>query len=236
VIDPRPLWDFDDPAASEQRFRAAADDADGPQRAAWLTQVARALGLQEQYDEGHAVLDSLDREDPEVDSRVSLERGRLLRSAGDPEAAVPHFEAAAERARESGLDELLVDALHMAALVADPEDQLAAHERALDAARGSREPRAQDWDASLLNNLGMVHADRGDHAAALVVFEEALEARKRIGEVAQVRVARWMVAWSLRHLGRREEALALQRSLRDELAALGEHDPYVDDEIRLLEG
>jgi tetratricopeptide (TPR) repeat protein len=235
VIDPRPLWDFDDPAASEQRFRAAATDAEGPARAAWLTQVARALGLQKQYDEGHAVLDSVVGDDPEVATRVSLERGRLFRSAGDTEAAGPQFEAAAERAREAGLDELLVDALHMAALVAEPAEQLAAHERALAAARGSRDPRARDWDASILNNLGMVHADAGDHVAALAVFEEALEARERIGEVAQVRIARWMVAWSLRHLGRREEALALQRALRDELAAVGEHDPYVDEELRLLE-
>lgn len=236
MIDPRPLGDFDDPAGSEERFRAAAEGATGPDRGAWLTQVARALGLQKQYDEGHAVLDSLGGDDPEVATRVSLERGRLLRSAGDPCAARPHFEAAAARAREAGLDELLVDALHMAALVVEGEDPVAAHERALDAARGSRDPRARDWDASILHNLGMVHADRGDHAAALVVFEEALEARERIGDLAQTRIARWMVAWSLRHLGRREEALALQRALRDELAAVGEHDPYVDEELALLEG
>lgn len=239
VIDARPLWDFDDPATSERRFRDAARDADGPERGAWLTQVARALGLQKQYDEGHAVLDELRGDDPEVAARLALERGRLLRSAGDPddsEAARPLFETAARRAAEAGLDELAVDALHMAALVAGPEDVVAAHERALEAARGARDPRARDWDASILHNLGMALADRGDHAAALVVFEEALEARERIGERAQVRVARWMVAWSLRHLGRREEALALQRALRDELAALGERDPYVEEELAVLEG
>lgn len=236
MIDPRPLWDFDDPAGSEQRLRAAAEDADGPARAAWLTQVARARGLQKRFDEGHALLDQLGGDDPEVATRVSLERGRLLRTSGDQDASRPHFEAAADRAREAGLDHLLVDALHMAALVAPAEDQVAAHERALEAALGSRDPRARDWDASILNNLGMAHADRDDHATALVAFEEALQARKRIGDVTQVRIARWMVAWSLRHLGRREEALALQQALRDELAAVGEHDPHVDEELALLEG
>ena len=76
---PSDLWDFDDPAASEQRFRDAADAAEEPQRGIWLTQVARALGLQERYDEGHAVLDDLAVSNAEVATRVSLERGRLLR-------------------------------------------------------------------------------------------------------------------------------------------------------------
>lgn len=238
MIDPRPLWDADDPALVETRLREAADAAEGTERAVWLTQVARALGLQKRYDEGHTVLDGLTTGDPEVAVRVALERGRLVRSEGDGDAdetARPLFEEAARRAREAGLDELLVDALHMVALVVPPEQRLAAQEEALFAARGSRDPRARDWDASILNNIGMVHADAGDHAAALVAFTEALESRERIGDVARTRVARWMVAWSLRHLGRREEARALQQALQSELAAVGEHDPYVDEELAVLE-
>lgn len=237
---PSDLWDFDDPAGSEARFRAAADSASGAgddeERAVWLTQVARALGLQQRYDEGHAVLDGLDlRGSAEVAVRVALERGRLVRSAGDPDAARTHFDDAARRAEESGLAELRVDALHMRALVAPPEEQVALTEHALAVARGADDPRARDWDASLLNNLGMAHADAGDFATALTAFEEALAARRRIGDPARVRVARWMVAWALRNLGRREEALALQRALKQELSALGEEDPYVDEELALLE-
>ncbi len=80
----------------------------------------------------------------------------------------------------------------------------------------------------------MAHADAGDFAAALVAFEDALAARERIGDPARARVARWMVAWALRNLGRREEALAAQRALKAELEALGEEDPYVDEELALL--
>ena len=98
----------------------------------------------------------------------------------------------------------------------------------------SADPRARDWDASLLNNLGMTHADAGDFGRALVVFEEALAARERIGDAGRTRVARWMVAWALRNLGRRDEALALQQALKAELEALGEEDPYVDEELTLL--
>jgi tetratricopeptide (TPR) repeat protein len=231
VTDLRSLWDFDDPAGSEQRFRAAADLAEGTDRLVLLTQVARALGLQERYDEGHALLDQLAVTDDEVAARVSIERGRLLRSAGDPDAARLHFEAAEQHATG---DALRIDALHMAALVAPPEERLAVNERALAIARASDEPDARAWDASLLNNIGMVHADAGDWSAALAAFEQALAARRRLGGAADVRVARWMVAWAMRHLGRTAEALAEQEALRAELDAIGATDPYVDEELALL--
>lgn len=236
MSDPTTLWDFDDPAGSEQRFRTAAETAEGTDRLVLLTQVARALGLQERYDEGHAVLDELSVNDPEVATRAALERGRLLRSAGDPEAAGPHFDAAATTAREAGLDALHVDALHMVALVAPAEDQQRLTEEALAVARGSSDQTARDWDASLLNNLGMVYADAGDWAAALTTFEEALTARERIGDAGRTRVAKWMVGWALRNLGRTEEALARQTALKAELEAAGEDDPYVDEELALLKG
>src|SRR4051812_45384216 len=42
------LWDFSDPAGSEARLRAAAQEStDAASRAEFQTQVARALGLQE---------------------------------------------------------------------------------------------------------------------------------------------------------------------------------------------
>ena len=236
MTDPDDLWDFDDPAGSEQRFRAAAQTAEGVDRLVLLTQVARALGLQERYDEGHAVLDDLAVGSPEVATRAELERGRLLRSAGESDAARPHFEAAASTAREAGLEALHVDALHMFALVAPAEDRQRLTEEALAVARGSSDASVRNWDASLLNNLGMTLADAGDWPAALAAFEEALMARERIGDAGRTRVARWMVGWALRNLGRTDEALAVQTALKTELDAIGEEDPYVDEELALLDG
>jgi len=235
VIDPTPLWDFDDPEGSEQRFRAEAELADPEDRLVLTTQVARALGLQEKYDEGHAVLDDLSPTEDEVAIRIALERGRLFRSAGDPDQARPLFEAAVQSASAGGFDTLQVDALHMLALVVEPPEQLALGERALAVARASTDQRARDWDASLLNNLGMTHADAGDFAAALAKFEEALAARERIGDPNRTRVARWTVAWALRNLGRHDEALEIQRALKAELDAAGLSDPHVDEELALLE-
>jgi tetratricopeptide (TPR) repeat protein len=236
MIDPTPLWDFDDPEASEQRFRAQAELAEPDDRLVLMTQVARALGLQEKYDEGHSVLDDLSPTEDEVAVRIALERGRLFRSEGDPEQARPLFEAAARSAQAAGLEALHVDALHMTALVADPADQLAIGRHALAVARASTDPQARDWDASLLNNIGMAHAEAGDFDAALAAFEDALAARERIGDPGRTRVARWMVGWALRNLGRRDEALEVQRSLKAELDAAGLSDPHVDEELALLEG
>jgi tetratricopeptide (TPR) repeat protein len=234
VLDPRPLWDFDDPAASGERFLDAAEQADEPDRTAWLTQYVRALGLQERYDEATKVLDQLASDHAEAATYLALERGRVLRSSGHPEEARPHFDRAAEIAASAGLEALHIDALHMVALVAPSDEQLGLNEAALAVARGASDQRARDWDASLLNNIGMTQADAGDFPAALASFESALAARQRIGDPATIRVARWMIAWALRNLGRREEALEMQRALKTELDAIGESDTYVEEELALL--
>lgn len=234
MIDPRPLWDFEDPAVSGERFLDAAEAAGEPDRTVWLTQYVRALGLQEKYDEATRILDRLQSEDAEAATYLALERGRVLNSSGRADDARQHFETAARTASDAGLDALHVDALHMLAIVAPAAEQHALNQRALAVARGSDDPRARDWDASLLNNIGMTHADAGDFEQALATFEEALAARKRIGDPARTRVARWMVGWAYRNLGRREEALAVQQALKAELDSIGDSDQYVDEELALL--
>ena len=249
MTDPTPLWDFDDAAGSEQRLRAAAEAESGGDRLVLLTQVARALGLQDRFEEGHATLDQLLAErrlmvqldeasarDLEVGIRIELERGRLFRSAGEPDVARSCFEAAITGARRGAKDALLVDALHMAALVSAPDKQGTILAEALQVSQASTDPAARRWEASLLNNLGMTHADAGEWEPALAVFEQALAARRVTGRPGDVRIARWMVAWALRNLGRTGEALAIQRELKAELLAAGAADPYVDEELELLTG
>lgn len=230
------LWDFEDPSGSEERLRAAAEHATGDDRLVLLTQVGRALGLQERFEEARAVL-----ADPELDSgrsevavRRVLEQGRLQRSSGDPRGARPLFVQAALAAGAAGLDAIQVDALHMVALVGPPAEQVALTEEALALAHSSTAADARAWVPSLLHNLGMVHADAEHWPLALACFEEALAARESLDDDARTRVARWMVAWVLRHLDRRDEALTIQEALRAELTSLGQEDPYVDEELELL--
>lgn len=238
TADPASLWDYYDPVGSEARFREAAGAAAGVPRLVLLTQLARALGLQEKYDEAHRVLDDVARAGPvhpEVVTRLALERGRLLRSAGDPAGAAPWFGRAAAQARDAGLEPLHVDALHMAAIVAPVDRRLALNREALELARASADPAARAWEASLLNNIGMCLVDAGDLGEALATFRAALEACERLGKpVGDVRVARWMVGWALRLLGRDREALRVQEALKAELDQAGEVDPYVDEELAQL--
>lgn len=234
----RDLWDFEDPAGSEARLRESAARSTPGDAALLRTQVARALGLQDRYAEAHRELDDLSSGSgsPELEVRITLERGRLQRSSGDPAAARASFEAAARAAGRHGLDELRVDALHMLAMTErTPARQLAVLGVGLGLALASQDPRARDWEASLLNNIGMSQHEAGDLEAALVTFRRAVTARERTGRPREVRIARWMVAWTLRLLGQEAEALVMQRALAAELAAAGESDPFVDEELARLE-
>jgi len=163
--------------------------------------------------------------------RVLVENGRVINSRGEPERARPEFEAALDAASDAGFDQLAVDALHMLAIVAPPAEQDGLNQRALDLAASSADPRARQWRASLLNNMGWSAFDRGDASAAFGLFEQALVARREQGKEADVVIARWSIARTLRELGRVDEALAIQLELADELRAAGKNDRFVDDEI-----
>src|SRR5262245_48713249 len=78
------LWDFADPAASEERFRAFAERARAagvPILAESLTQLARAQGLQGRFDEADRTLSeaeaALRPDDVRGRIRLDLERGRV---------------------------------------------------------------------------------------------------------------------------------------------------------------
>jgi tetratricopeptide (TPR) repeat protein len=243
MTDLEALWDFDDPAASELRFREAAEATSGAERVVLMTQVVRSLGLQGRYDEGHALLDELiewDRRTPDetayaVAARFDLERGRLFRSAGELGEASAYFAAAETLARQARDAALEIDAVHMQALLAAPAEAIALDKKALGRARSSEDSAARAWEASLLNNLGCALVDAGSLEEALATFEEAVAVRERRRQHRETQIARWMVGWTLRLLGRTNEALAVQQSLKTELDAEGATDAYVDEELALLQ-
>jgi len=186
-MDPlRPYWDFDDLDESERRFRAL--------RAEVLTQLARVEGLRGDFASGETLLDEITEEEPRVRIRVDLERGRLRRSAGEKEAALPLFERAFAAAVDAGEDWLAGDAAHMCALAAPDRDGFAAWtQRGLELA--DRSEAAAYWAGPLLNNLGWDHFDAGEHEQALAVFERALEVRLRDPEnTAAIEHAREAIA------------------------------------------
>lgn len=227
----RALWSFDDPVASEHAFAdAAASQAySAGQQAELRTQQARALGLQQRFDEADELLDRIASEDDAVRTRVDLERGRLRRSAGRPAEAVPLFVAAHERADCAGLAYLAVDALHMLAL-ADPDNAPEWTVKALDRATGATDPETRAWAIALHNNRGWYLHDANRFDEALAAFQAAHAAALELGTPDQEQIARWAVARCLRSLGRTAEALAIQEALLEERP----DDEYVHEELALL--
>jgi tetratricopeptide (TPR) repeat protein len=210
----RALWDFDDLDTTEQRFRELlAWEQSGPARAEILTQLARIEGLRGRFEDCGRLVDEAEElagSSTAARARVALERGRMLRSSGDPDAARPLFESAFAAALEGDELALAADAAHMAALAApDREGFRAWTTRGIDLAQTSEDPQVTYWLGPLLNNLGWEHAEAGEHEAALAAFEEALRARERFpGQRAEIEIARYAVGKALRSLGRADEAAA----------------------------
>jgi tetratricopeptide (TPR) repeat protein len=236
AVDLDALWDFARPELSEQRFRDALTHASGDDALVLRTQIARTHSLRRQFDAAHRELDALEPllagagAAPRV--HAWLERGRSHRSAGRAAEAEPLFQRAFDLADRQRLEFLAADALHMVALVqATPDRQIAINRRVVAYAQNAQDPRARRWDAVALNNIGVTLNQAGRHDEALPVLREALAAYQRIGRPHNVLIARWMVAHTLRRLGRLDEALALQRGLEADWAAAGGVDPYVFDEI-----
>jgi tetratricopeptide (TPR) repeat protein len=197
----RPLWDFDDLDATEVRLREqlVREETDSG-RAEVLTQLARVEALREDFaccDQFLSEAETLAGDDPTANIRLELERGRMLRSSGDPGGAFPLFESAYEHALEANETYLAGDAAHMCAIATDDRElQEEWTQRGLE--HGDRY-----WAGPLYNNLGCAYADGGDHERALELFELALEARLRDPENRQaIEWAREAVAEARQTLGR----------------------------------
>ena len=155
------LWDYSDPAATEDKFRARLAEAAGQESSDYhlqlKTQIARTYSLRAMFDAAHAMLDEV-QGDLEAGSlaevRYLLERGRTLNSSKQPEKAVLLFSAAATAAQKLGADFYTVDGLHMLGIASPPEARLDWNLKAIEYAENSANERARNWLASLYNNTG----------------------------------------------------------------------------------
>jgi len=233
------LWNYDQPAESEVRFRAALASAipGSDAEAQLLTQIARTHGLRRNFAQAHALLDRVEPRvaaSPKIAVRYALESGRTFNSAGsadDKARAKALFLAAWEQASAAGLDFYAIDAAHMMAFVTPPAEQHEWNLKALALTEKTPDLRAKKWLIALYNNIGWTYHDEKNYAAALDMFEKALAASEARGNPTQQRIAKWTVARCLRSLGRHDEALARQLALRDAPNLGGANDGYVFEEI-----
>jgi tetratricopeptide (TPR) repeat protein len=234
------LWDFDDPAGTEYRFKSlipqAKESGDANYYCELLTQIARSQGLQGKFGEAHATLDAayaaMRDESSVAMVRYLLERGRVYNSSGDPGVARGYFLKAFDLADNIDADFYAVDALHMLGIVDPPEKQMDWNVRALEIAERSEDERARKWRGSLYNNMGWTYHDMGEYENALRMFEKSLAFREEADDSAGVLIAKWAVARANRSLGNVEEALKMQVELEKNVEQYGlPPDGYVYEEI-----
>jgi GNAT superfamily N-acetyltransferase/tetratricopeptide (TPR) repeat protein len=242
------LWDFTQPEVSEQRFRSALAAATSTEALILQTQIARTYGLRREFDRARQILQSLEPALPgagaEARTRYFLELGRSYASATHPaesqtdaarESARAAYREALECARQGGLDALAIDAIHMLAFVDPaPAQQLYWAHEALTVIQQSVQPAARRWEAPVRNNLGYALHQMGRYEEALEAFEQAVTLRRSASDAEALRVAYWMVAWTMRALNRHDQALEIQLRLEHECAAAGKPDPYVFEELEVL--
>ena len=248
AVDLAPLSDFARPDVSEQRFRAALEKATGDDALILRTQIARTYGLRKDFDGARKLLRDIEpavgAAGPEAKIRFHLELGRTFASAthsatlltSEAKAqARQEYDRALELARTAKLDGLAIDAIHMFAFIdTAPSDQLKWGEAALQVSLSSQQPDARRWEASIRNNVGYALHQLGRYDQALSQFQVALAIREKGTNAEATHVARWMVAWTLRSLGRNDEALQIQLALEKDADAAGKPDPYVFEELEAL--
>ncbi|MBL8314912.1 MAG: hypothetical protein JNK55_14300, partial [Rubrivivax sp.] len=103
AVDLDALWDYRNPALSEQRFRQALDTAKGDDALILQTQIARTHGLRSDFDKAREVLAGIEAQlagaGAEARCRHALELGRSLASGTHrPEHRTPQSDAAARAA------------------------------------------------------------------------------------------------------------------------------------------
>jgi tetratricopeptide (TPR) repeat protein len=248
AFDPTPLWNFKDPALSEQRFLQALASVSGDDALIIKTQIARTYGLRKNFARAQEILLEIEPQivlaGPAAQTRYFLELGRSYSSNTHPrESQTPEarqkardaFNKALDVAQKAKLDALAIDAVHMFAFVDKaPAEQLKWAQAALSIVLKSDQAAAKQWEGSVRNNLGMALHGLNRFDEALEQFNSALEYRQKFGEAEQVFIASWMIAWTLRAQQRIDEALAIQLRLEREAQARGKSDPYVFEELELL--
>jgi tetratricopeptide (TPR) repeat protein len=231
------FWDYFHPDQTEALFKKILKRMPAGNLAylELLTQIARAQGMQGEFDKAHRTLNRVKRKlhgnPSRAHIRYLLERGRVFNSSNLPNEAKPLFEQAREMAQKLHEDFHAIDALHMLAIIATLEESLPLNLQAIREAETSRQEKARTWLGSLYNNAGFSYHDLGDFKTALKIFKKAEAFRIENGTEDQRRIATWCVARTLRSLERFDEALSMQMKLGKEFESIGGTDGYVFEEI-----
>lgn len=236
------MWDYNNPAETEIKFSALVDDAKANDKEYYgelLTQIARAQGLQSNFEEAEKTLLEAKAyatdKSPTVKIRYLLEKGRVLNSSGKGEESIPVFKEAYDFGIKHKLDLYTLDAAHMMGIVNMPELQLSWNLRALKIAETSEDKRVKGWLGPLYNNIGWTYHDLDRYEEALELFIKGYDWRVSVKDDNGARIGKWTIGRAQRSLKRYDEALKTQMELQDEFKQAGlEPDGYLYEEMAEL--
>ena len=233
------LWNYNDPAATEIKFREVLKESslekNLSQHVQLLTQIARTYSLQKQFDEAHKALDEagaqLTEEKGVEHIRYFLERGRTFNSSGDKRNAEICFRNALDISQKLNEDFYTIDTIHMLAIITSPDESIRLNEEAIVLAEESKQERARNWLGSLYNNLAWGYFDKAEYEKAISIFLRALKWREDKQQPHEIFLAKWCVARTLRALNRLDDAIKIQLALFEELVDTDKKDGYVYEEL-----
>jgi tetratricopeptide (TPR) repeat protein len=183
------LWNYQQPSETERKFRELLPGAKSASNASYLaqllTQIARAQGLQNHFEEAHQTLDEVERmlnDDLKLARvRCLLERGRVFNTSGKPAIALPLFMQAHELAAKEKFSRYAIDAVHMVAIVEpDPAKQVEWNLKGI--AQAGADPSQRGWLWSLYNNIAESYALLGNYSSALKYTRKLLDFQNERGE------------------------------------------------------
>ncbi|MDP8203760.1 MAG: tetratricopeptide repeat protein [Candidatus Tenebribacter mawsonii] len=241
------MWDYQYPDSTETAFNnilkglkdSAENSYDAEYQAELLTQIARAQGLQGNFIQAHATLDSvrnmLNKNMKKGSIRYLLERGRVFNSSGEWEVSKPLFLRAYEYGVENNLDVYTLDAAHMMGIVEPPDKQLDWNLKALKIAEETSDTNCKGWLEPLYNNIGWTYHDLSKFDQALVYFQKGFNWREESGDENGARIAKWTIGRCLRSLKKIDEALRIQIEILTEIEEKKlPEDGYVFEELAEL--
>ncbi len=219
------LWDFNDLAGTEAKFRElipkAIELGDSSYHVQLLTQIGRTYSLRMKFEEAHKILDEaealLTADLFLAKIRYLLERGRTFNSNQEQEKAKPLFQDALEIAATNKEDGLAIDAAHMMGIAETPENQITWNLKAIEMAEKTADEKAKGWLGPLYNNTGWSYFDSGEHLKAMELFEKGLAWRKEKNDENGIRIQTWNIGRTYRALGKIEQALDIQLDLEQEI-------------------
>jgi tetratricopeptide (TPR) repeat protein len=230
------LWNFSQPAETEQRFLellpAAEQFGDRSYHAQLLTQIARAQGLQNRFDDAHATLDCVEKlltDNPILPRiRYCLERGRVFNTSGQRLAALPFFQQAHDIALGDNQMRYAIDAIHMLA-IADPDPAKQIEWNLKGIAMAQANPDQRGWLWSLYNNIAESYAAAHGYQSALTYILKLIDYQKETGD-PDIHTLKDQARF-LRLLNRPSESLAIIQPIHEKLAGDNKEDGWIEEEL-----